>query len=432
MGSAAALQVMNPDNVSRASLEVMLPLQIAGRMGRHHNRRKGKSVVDIERLRRDRLGKVQREMSARDIGALVLTDIVNIRYCTGVSVMPLWTAVNIGRYVVVPVSGDPVIFEYGGAEFRARAFWSDVRPSMFWQARVTDADSPGKAATWARQIKGVLGERGLADARIGIDVLDYNGFAALQAEGIRLTDADRTMSAARMIKLPAEIELMRQSCAIAEAALRDMEEAIRPGISENELLAIFWHRMLALGGEHCFTRLIVSGQKTNPWFHEAGDRKVASGELVAIDTDMVGPECYIADFSRTFLCGENASAAQMEAYRVAHDFVQGCASLIKPGVAFSDFVARCPPLPATYREQAYGVILHGIGVDDESPNIPLPGDPYTEMPDGEFQENMVLAVECYAGKVGAKEGVKLEDEVWVSAEGPVILSSYPYDAKLLG
>jgi hypothetical protein len=41
-------------------------------------------------------------------------------------------------------------------------------------------------------------------------------------------------------------------------------------------------------------------------------------------------------------------------------------------------------------------------------------------------------VECYAGKVGAKEGVKLEDEVWVSAEGPVILSSYPYDAKLLG
>jgi len=389
-------------------------------------------VVDLARLRRDRLGKVQREMAAWDLGALVLTDIVNIRYCTGVAVMPLWTAVNLAHYVVVPVEGDPVIFEYGGAEFRQRAFWPDVRPSKFWQARVTDADSAGKAASWARQIKDVLYERHLAGSRIGIDVLDYHGFTALQATGLQLADADRTMSAARIIKLPDEIELMRQSCAIAETALRDMEEAIRPGISENELLAIFWHRVLALGGEHCFTRLIVSGHKTNPWFHEADGNLVEQGDLVAIDTDMVGPECYVADFSRTFLCGEKASAAQKEAYAVAYDFVQGCMELIKPGLAFSEFVARCPPLPQAYREQAYGVIVHGIGTDDESPNVPLPGDPYTEMPEGEFRENMVLAVECYAGKVGARDGVKLEDEVWVSADGPVVLSQYPYEQKLLG
>ena len=389
-------------------------------------------MVDLARLRRDRLVKVQRAMVAHDLGALVLTDIVNIRYCTGVAVMPLWTAVNIAHYVVVPAEGDPVIFEYGGAEFRQRAFWPDVRPSMFWQARVTDSDSPGKAAAWATQIHGVLKELGQADARIGIDTLDYNGFAALQSLGLQLTDADRAMSAARIIKLPDEVELMRRSCAIADSALRDMEAAIRPGISENELLATFWHRVLALGGEHCFTRLIVSGHKTNPWLHEADGKLVEPGDLVAIDTDMIGPECYVADFSRTFLCGEKASAAQKEAYKVAHDFVRGCSELIKPGLAFSDFVARCPPLPAAYREQAYGVIIHGIGVDDESPNIPLPGDPYTEMPEGEFKANMVLAVECYAGKVGARDGVKLEDEVWVSAEGPVVLSRYPYDSKLLG
>ena len=389
-------------------------------------------MVDLARLRRDRLGKVQREMAARDLGALVLTDIVNIRYCTGVAVMPLWTAVNLAHYVVVPVEGEPVIFEYGGAEFRQRAYWPDVRPSMFWQARVTDADSPGKAAAWARQIKDVLEERGLADARVGIDVLDFNGFASLQALDLKLADADRAMSAARIIKLPDEIELMRQSCAIAETALREMEAAIRPGISENELLATFWHRVLALGGEHCFTRLVVSGHKTNPWFHEADGKLVEPGDLVAIDTDMVGPESYVADFSRTFLCGEKASAAQKEAYTVAHDFVRGCVELIEPGLAFSDFVARCPPLPSAYREQAYGVIVHGIGTDDESPNVPLPGDPYTEMPEGEFRENMVLAVECYAGRVGARDGVKLEDEVWVSAGGPVVLSQYPYEQKLLG
>ena len=389
-------------------------------------------MADSAGLRRDRLARVQREMATRQIGALVLTDIVNIRYCTGVAVMPLWTAVNIAHYVVVPVTGDPVIFEYGGAEFRQRAFWPDVRPSLFWQARVTDADSPGKAAVWANQIRDVLVERGLTADRVGIDVLDHNGYAALQALGFRLTDADRAMSAARMIKLPDEIELMKRSCAVAEAALRDLQHAIQPGISENELLAIFWHRILALGGEHCFTRLIVSGQKTNPWFHEADDKKVAAGELVAIDTDTTGPDGYVADFSRTFLCGDEASREQREAYRVAHDFVQGCAALIRPGLDFSDFVARCPPLPDAYRKQSYGVIVHGIGMDDESPNIPFPGDPYTEMPDGEFQENMVVAVECYAGKVGARDGVKLEDEVWVSAEGPVVLSQYPHDPKLLG
>src|SRR5262245_5152728 len=318
-------------------------------------------------------------MAARRIGALVLTDIVNIRYCTGVAVMPLWTAVNIAHYIVVPATGDPVICEYGGAEFRHRANWPDVRPSMFWQARVTDADSPGKAAAWAQQIKTVLEERGLAGERIGIDVLDYNGFEALQAQGLKLIDADRTMSAARIVKLPDEIELMKRSCAVAESALRDMEQAIRPGISENELLAIFWHRMLALGGEHCFTRLIVSGRKTNPWFHEADDKRLALGELVAIDTDMTGPDGYIADFSRSFLCGDEPSREQKEAYRVAHDFVRDCTALIRPGLAFSDFVTCCPSLPAAYREQAYGVIVHGIGIDDESPNIPLPGDPYTEM-----------------------------------------------------
>jgi len=120
--------------------------------------------------------------------------------------------------------------------------------------------------------------------------------------------------------------------------------------------------VLAEGGEHCFTRLVVSGPKTNPWFHEADSRNVEPGDLVAIDTDMIGPEGYVADFSRTFLCGEQASVDQKEAYKVAHDFVKECASLIRPGLAFSDFVARCPALPAAYREQAYGVIIHGIGV----------------------------------------------------------------------
>lgn len=63
--------------------------------------------IDFGRLRQDRLAKIQRQMAARDIGALLLTDIMNIRYATGVSIMPLWTAVNLAHYVLVPPKAAP-------------------------------------------------------------------------------------------------------------------------------------------------------------------------------------------------------------------------------------------------------------------------------------------------------------------------------------
>ena len=54
------------------------------------------------------------------------------------------------------------------------------------------------------------------------------------------------------------------------------------------------------------------------------------------------------------------------------------------------------------------------------------------MPQRELKENMVLCLECYAGKVGAPFGVKLEDQVRVTRNGPELICAYPYDSKLLG
>ncbi len=388
-------------------------------------------TVDFNRLRRERLAKVQREMVARDIGALVLTDLMNIRYCTGVSVMPLWMATNLAHYTVVPAQGDPVIFEYGNAQFRVEPFWPGVRPARYWQARFAEELAPEKSDEWAAEIKDLLTSWGVADSKTALDRLDYYGFTALQKQGLLLADADEPIEAARMIKTLDEIELMRQSATVAEAALYDLERAIRPGLTENELLAVFWYKMLALGGEHCFTRLLVSGYKTNPWFNEAGSKRVRPGDLVAIDTDMIGPEGYVCDISRTFLCGDKATPVQKEAYQVAHDFVQTTIELINVGVSYHEFMRRLPSLPEPYRAQQYSVALHGIGTDDEPPNLPMPGGAWELMSEGEFRENMVVSVECYAGKVGEQDGVKLEDEVWITADGPVVLSLYPYESKLL-
>jgi Xaa-Pro aminopeptidase len=387
--------------------------------------------VDLNRLRQERLAKIQREMATRDMGALLLTDIINIRYATGVSIMPLWTATNLAHYVLVPVEGMPVIFEYAQAQFRVEQYWSEVRPAHYWQARFVDQFADERSEEWAAEIADVLREWGLAKARLGIDCLDYYGFCALQQQNLILADADEPMEAARLIKIREEIELLRQSAAIAEAALHELEQAIHPGISENELLATFWQRMLALGGEWCFTRLLASGYKTNPWFHEAGTKMVRPGDLVGIDTDMIGIEGYACDISRTFLCGDRATPAQQEAYRVAHDFLQETMAMCRPGVGYAEFAANVPDVPEAYRAQRYPVIVHGLGADDEPPFIPFADREDEVMPEGEFREDMVVSVEFYAGKPGEQDGVKLEDEVWITADGPVVISLYPYEKKLL-
>ena len=391
--------------------------------------------IDFARFRQDRLKKIQREMAARDVGALLLTDIINIRYATGVSVMPLWTAVNLAHYVLVPVEGGPVIFEYNQSRFVAEQFWPDVRPTHYWNSRFADYLAPQESVKWASEIKDVLAEWGVAGGKLGVDFLDFYGFNALQKQNFHLTDADESMEAARIIKTLDEIELMRQSCAICEAALYDMEKAIRPGITENELLATFWHGLLARGGEWCFTRLISSGSNTNPWFHEAGTKMVRPGDLVGIDTDMIGIEGYACDISRTFLCGDHPTSVQKEAYQVAYDFIYALMEMCKPGVSYEEIACNAPTVPEAYRAQRYPVVLHGIGTDDEPPFIPFADVAGTNgtkiIPQGEFKENMVVSVECYAGKVGEQDGVKLEDEILITKDGPVLLSLYPYDKKLL-
>lgn len=387
--------------------------------------------LDFERLRRERLEKVQAEMVTRGIGALLLTDTMNIRYTTGVSVRPLWTATNLAHYVLVPAKGSPIIFEMARAKFRAEEFFPDVRNAYHWQARFAEQMAPERSAEWAAEIKGVLEDWGVSGERFGIDYLDYHGFTALQGQGLRVVDADEPMEAARVIKTEDEIQLLRQSAAVCEAALYDLEQAIRPGVSEHQLLGVFQRRLISLGGEHCFTRLLATGQRTNPWFHEASSKLLRPGDLVAFDTDMTGPEGYICDVSRTFLCGDKPTPAQREAYWTAYDFVQELASKLRPGLTYGELLEYLPDFPSAYGEQRYPFVLHGVGTDDEPPFLAFPDEPGAEKLEGEFKENMVVSVEFYAGKPGGQDGVKLEDEVWIGPEGPVMLSLYPYEDKLL-
>lgn len=387
---------------------------------------------DLNRLRWDRLRHVQKVMAKEEMGALILFSPVNVRYATGVSVMPLWTAVNLARYAVIFPEGEPVLYEYGKALFRAKEVWKDSVYARPWQFRFGQSQAHDLAKKFADEVQGWMKERGAKGMKVAIDHCDFIGYEALRNKGFELHDADEVLEHAKLIKTADEIELIENSCAVAESALFELEKAIVPGVSENELLGIFWGKMQSLGGEHCSTRLLVSGPKTNPWFQEASDRIVRPGDLVAIDTDMIGPEGYLCDISRTFLCGDKANADQKEAFRVAYDYIEEVMSLCQVGESYDSIMSRVPKVPAGYGEQGYSCMIHGCGLDDEPPFLPFPGDQAVILPKGELQENMVLSVEFYAGKKGKKDGVKLEEQLLITKDGPRLLSRYPFDSRLKG
>ena len=239
---------------------------------------------------------------------------------------------------------------------------------------------------------------------------------------------------AREVKTPQEVALMRINGAIGEAMLSEFEAAITPGVRERELLAVLARALISRGGEYLFTGLVASGQNTNPWGSEAGDRAVMAGDLVGVDTDGVGYEGYVIDVSRTFLCEGTPTPEQCDAYRVSHHQVTAMTELVRPGMTFGEFARSAPPLPERYRTQRYYARAHQAGLEDEGPSIFFEED-IDERDAAAWERTikpgMVLCLEAYTGEVGGRFGVKLEDQLLVTEQGAELLCRYPYDPRLL-
>jgi Xaa-Pro dipeptidase len=264
-----------------------------------------------------------------------------------------------------------------------------------------------------------------------VDRTDINGVEALQRQNFELVEGQRLLELARSIKNEDEIQCMRESIAVAELGLTRLRNALRPGLTENELWAEFHHNNIAHGGEWIETRLLSSGPRTNPWFQEASDRPIQAGELVAVDTDMVGPHGYCADISRTFYCEPGSpSAQQRQLYRLATEQVAHNCALLRPGCSFREFGERAWQIPERYFAQNYGCLLHGVGMIDEWPAIGcIADDPLAQ--DGVLAPGMTVCVESYIGELGGPEGVKLEQQVLITRTGHEILSRFPLEQVLL-
>jgi Xaa-Pro aminopeptidase len=194
-----------------------------------------------------------------------------------------------------------------------------------------------------------------------------------------------------------------------------------------------YHETIRQGGEFIETRLLSSGQRTNPWFSEAGGRVVRPGELVALDTDTIGCFGYYSDFSSTLRCGPGRPTSdQRMLYRMAHDQIQHNIGVLKPGMAFREIAEQAWQIPDRFVAQRYTSVMHGVGMHGETPFIAHAVDYQTYGREGHLLPGMVVSVESYIGEKGGREVVKLEDEVLVTEQGTEPISRFPFEDALLG
>jgi Xaa-Pro dipeptidase len=375
------------------------------------------------------LARLRASLRRHDIAATLLFDPVNIRYASGTSIMPVWTLHAIDRYLLVPATGEPVLWELASAppELVSPYRGVETRLATGWSVFGSGERAGSRAALFAADVAEVLRDRGIQEERIGVDRLDAYGFLALQAAGVHLVPAQLAVEQARAVKGPAEIELIRRSLRVCDTAVTRLHQALRPGMTENEAWACLVGHAFALGGEYTECRLLSSGPRTNPWFREAGDRRLERGDLVSFDTDLVGPAGYLADLSRTYLVGSTRpSARQRRLYADARAFLAEIIAELKPGVAFDEAGERLSRrLPAAYHAERYPFIAHGSGLGDEYPVIA-----FQDHHAGEIEDGMVFSVEAYVGVEGDDEGLKLEEQVLVTPGGVEILRHAPHDESL--
>ena len=178
--------------------------------------------------------------------------------------------------------------------------------------------------------------------------------------------------------------------------------------------------------------MLSSGTRTNPWLQEASERIIEKGDMVACDTDMIGPRGYMADISRSWICGGGrGNREQRDAYQHAYDEVCFNIDAIKIGKPFSELSSEAFERNKIYKRNRYPCVYHGAGLTDEYPKIYYQEDWARDGYDGVIEQNMVLCVESYSGAEGGKVGVKLEEMVYITETGIELLSYYPFEDNLL-
>jgi len=382
--------------------------------------------IDFNKLRSYRLDRVRKELEKNNLEGCILFDPVNIRYALDTVNMSIYNMHNLTRYCFIPVNGPTILYEYFNCEGLSSHLnlINEIRPAITWDYFSNGDQASVQLNKWVNEVND-LSNSYFKSKKIAIDVINGPAVTALNKSGIEVVDAKLVLEQARVIKSPEELKCMRAAIEVAEIGVAKMRNELKAGMTEDELWSILHKTNIEHGGEWIECRILSSGERTNPWMQESSNKVIQKGEIVSFDTDMVGPYGYCADISRAFVEGHKFNDDQKKLYQMAVEQINHNYRLIKSGTSFKEFTEKSWKLPDEYYGNRYSCMLHGIGLCDEWPQIKYPTDGGQR--EGHFEKNMTITLESYIGKVGGKEGVKLEQQYLVGQNGLELMSHHPLE-----
>jgi len=383
---------------------------------------------NVERLREYRFGRARGALDASELGALLCFDFNNIRYLTSTHIGE-WARDKMTRYALQTRGGEPHIWDFGSAakHHRLNCPWlreANIHAGMIG-LRGAVAPEAGLFRDAAREIARILREEGVADMPLGVDIVEPPMQAALEAEGIQVRDGQQIMLDAREVKSIDEIILLNTACAMVDGAYQRIAEQLKPGVRENELVADVTKYLFDQGSEHVDNINAVSGERCSPHPHVFSDRLIRPGDQAFFDiihTFLGYKTCYY----RTFNVG-TASDAQRDAYKQAREWIDASIELMRPGVT-TDQVASVWPRAQDFgfssEMECFGLQFgHGVGLFlHERPIISRLNSLDHPV---ELKEGMVIALETYCPARDGYSAARIEEEVVVTADGPVVITKFP-------
>ena len=387
--------------------------------------------VDIDRLRRERLARIKGLLAESDVGALLCFDMSNIRYITATHI-GMWAVDKYVRFCLLPQGDDPIMWDFGSAarhhklynpwlgEDRSRAGISTLRGS-----------AAGRAEVVAEKIRVELEQRGLLGEPLGVDIVELPVLRALEKAGIDVVDGQALMQDIRIIKTTDEITLLNTACAMVDAAYDDLFRALKPGMRENECVALVSKRLFELGSEHIEGVNAISGERCSPHPHVFTDRMLRPGDPAYFDI-LHAYNGYRTCYYRTFAVG-SASQGLVDAYKRCRDILDHAISLIRPGVSTADVVKVWPKAQEfgfPDEEAAFALQYgHGVGLSSwEKPIFSrLVSFDYPET----IQEGMVFALETFWPASDGWQAARIEEQLVVTKDGCQVITRFPAEELLI-
>jgi Xaa-Pro aminopeptidase len=384
--------------------------------------------VDVARLRAYRLERAKDAMEQAGFGALLVFDNNNIRYLTGVAIGE-WTRDKLCRYALYTRTGELVLWDFGSAAVHHRLYCPWLKPenciASYTTMRGAAPPASGLTPRQVAEIKDRLAQAGIKNEPIGVDFAEVSTFFELQKQQIDIRDGQQVMLDARQIKSRDEIALLATAAAMVDGTYADIAEALKPGVRENEIVALANKRLYEMGSDDVESVNAVSGERCNPHPHNFSDRMIRPGEQAFFDI-MHSYNGYRTCYYRCFVVGR-ASQPQKDAYLRAREWIDAAIEMIKPGVS-TDQVARLWPtaqeIGLADEKTAFGLLFgHGLGLAlHERPIISRLTSLDAPM---EIKEGMVFALETYCPATDGHSAARIEEEVVVGPNGIEILTKFP-------